>query len=180
MVKKLFILSLLLAPLALMAETQVTVLSAPKVLQQAKQLPSSGELKLQGHYAYLSASNQFINKLYPLLMQKLKNKRCVVKSRDQVGAHITLLSKGYLAFDEWKKLKAMAGQQFNFRPISVAMIVFSEAHNNRTYQEKYYVVRVRVPGLRSALDNQGLEENVTRHIFHVTIAEAKTVNGLCR
>ena len=146
-----------------MQTLETTPLNIPEILKTALELPNTGYLDISSSYIYLKISDDFIHKLYILLIQITQNKKIKKPNyfdKYSMGAHITVI------YPEEKILANSEdiGQKHNFKIIGI----FSAIVNLK----KYYVLKIEAPTLLQLRRKYTLPDklNFKNHgiDFHIT------------
>lgn len=159
---------------------KVSVISAPKVLLAASKLPRVAKIERADYsYVFASVSQQYVNSLYPLLLQYLTpaEKHCLIKDSVSVdggvAAHITL--SDYLPYSENYLYRRHARQTYHFQPLSVKKVTVYSKY----YKTTWYVLHVKSLGL-TYLQKIFRVARKYRGQLHISIAKAReTFSGRC-
>ncbi len=146
-----------------MQTLKITQLNIPEILKTALALPKTGYLEASSGYTYLNIDNDYIYKLYEILIHNTQNteiKKPPYFDKYSMGAHITVI------YPE-EKILANAediGQKHNFKITGI----FSAIANVK----KYYALKIEAPTLLQLRREYHLPDklNFKNHWidFHIT------------
>lgn len=146
-----------------MQELKITPLNIPQILKAALELPNVGYLEVSENYTYLNINNNYIHKLYLLLIQNIHNKEIKKPNyfnKYSMGAHITVI------YPEEKIVvhSEEIGQKHNFKITGI----FSAIVNSK----RYYALQIKSPTLLQLRRKYNLADklNFKNHgiDFHIT------------
>ncbi|KTD57201.1 hypothetical protein Lsai_1805 [Legionella sainthelensi] len=157
----------------------VTILNNPALLSTARSLPTQGTLEVTKEgYVYLKVSNDYLNVLYPILIQHAEEKDtpCIMPAKSSVGSHVTVFYAGQLSPEQIQSLPI--GNTFNFQIKEIEMVNKTKYWHNQPEKVIWYVLLIDSPDLSSRLKSL----ITLRHFrsFHISIArENFDTNGFC-
>lgn len=180
MIKKYFGILLLFFTLSGVAHTNVkiTALNLPEVLTAAQQLPTTGVIKAYhrtqyGHEGaegsvllYLSVSDQYIHKLFPLLKQALQQQYPDMQpSRNTLGAHISLYR------DAPADVLHTINQRYSFKVTNIKLIRITRSYDDsdQVFQTYFIGFDVDAPQLERTL--QQIDPSWELKHLHLSVAE---------
>ncbi|WP_058464286.1 hypothetical protein [Legionella cincinnatiensis] len=157
----------------------VTVLNNPALLSTARSLSTQGTLDVTKEgYVYLKVSNDYLNVLYPILIQHAEEKDapCIVPAKSPVGSHITVFYAGQLSPEQIKSLPI--GKTFNFQIKEIEIVNKTKHWHHQPEKVIWYVLLIDSPELSSRL--KPLITIRQFRSFHISIArENFDSNGFC-
>ncbi|QEY53094.1 hypothetical protein [Legionella longbeachae] len=157
----------------------VTVLNNPALLSTAQSLPTQGTLEVtKNGYVYLKVSNDYLNALYPILIQHTEGKdaSCIEPAKSPVGSHITVFYAGQLSPEQIKSLPI--GNTFHFQIKELEMVNRTKYRHHQSEKVIWYVLLIDSPELSSRL--KPLITIRQFGSFHISIArENFDANGFC-
>jgi hypothetical protein len=181
-IRKLFLLSLLIFPWYAYGNYyhEVDLLNFPNVLNAAQKLPKTGTLqKGQDDFIYLKVSDDYSNKLYPLLLNYLsaQEQKCLMADHDIIGEHITLSDYQALSSQQLKSLPM--GKTFSFKVVSLYRVIIVNSFYEKADKTVWYVLGIKSAELSKFLKQHfPSARDITK--LHISIAAAKyKSNGAC-
>jgi hypothetical protein len=147
----------------------------PVAIEIAAALPHSGELKQKDNgYVYVDVSNDFINLLFPIIEQHIKEEHPDAKvvpppflSKKGIGAHISVMYEtDIVKNDIWNIPELGKEYTFTIREIRSVKILGQKP-------KKLWLLAVDAPDLETLRESYGLSSKLKGHDFHITIAYQK-------
>ncbi len=167
-----FIIFSMLTNTAFCAHAKVTPLENPMLLAQAKLLSNYAVIQPPKHgYIYASVSENYIDKLYAILIKGLpeKSKQCLFQDRNSAGAHISLVYSHSKTIEE--KVKDLINKRYQFEVTSLYKIE-EFRYYNKTF-ETFYVLKIKAPELTQDFSAIFPNDAVYLNELHITIAISK-------
>ena len=133
-----------------------------KALEVAKRdLPNQGKLE-QGPdgFVYLKVTNQYVDRLFPLVQEPGFDIPNSIKRHTKIGAHISVFFKR-----EAQSLGPIheIGNVYSFEPERVRVV--------RAGRKEYIILEVKSPDLERLRKQYGLSPKLINHEFHITLGE---------
>ncbi len=152
----------------------ITIINTPEIINMAKKIPSDGILMTTPDgFVYLKVSNDYIKKLYPLLLPYLSNeeKKCIDTANIVSGSHISV----FYPKDRIKHLTTI-GKNYSFTIKNVKKVSFTKLINHQKTKVTWYVISITVPELEQYIKKYNKDKSL-----HISIAEDKRLvsNGQC-
>lgn len=152
------------------ATSRPIVIDNPALLAAAAQLPATGTLRQEDNgFVYLKVSDDFVNKLYPLL-----NDKTLYKDRNRNGAHITLITPANITKYNVPPITEL-GSEYPFKIEALYKITMRKCQKGQGFDKTWYVLHVDAPELMSLLNKYGIPVK-KNYRLHITLAYQLTPN----
>ncbi len=141
------------------------------LVKEARKIYSCGVLQMKNNFLYLKTSEDYIQKLYPLLMQNLKkfDKKCLSKEKGKIGSHITFIAE----LENRDRAKIELQKEYCFKINN--LIKFNFMKNNlldtkEPVREEWYGIRISSPEIEKIMKSIDLR---FKRPLHISIAHSK-------